>query len=76
LGGNQGTNALVVRWHLVIPSAGLELEVQPQLPDAELDATRSTGTVYWEGPVRVSGATNGEGYAELTGHATSLARRF
>jgi predicted secreted hydrolase len=59
-----------------VPSAGLDLRLSPLLADAEVDARPSTGTVYWEGPVRVSGSTAGEGYMELTGYASSLGGRL
>jgi predicted secreted hydrolase len=41
----------------------------PLMDDQELDARSSTGTLYWEGAVRLSGATAGRGYLELTGYA-------
>lgn len=47
-------------------------EVEPLLDDAELDSRTSTGTIYWEGPVRLrgpDGASAGRGYLELTGYA-------
>ena len=34
----------------------------PELADAELDARRSTGTIYWEGPVAVTGTVLGESW--------------
>lgn len=48
-----------------------ELELQPLLEDQELDTRASTGTVYWEGAVRVleNGRQIGRGYLELTGYA-------
>jgi len=61
---------------VAVPASGLDLEIRPEIPDSELDGTRSTGTVYWEGPVAVSGSATGEGYAELTGYAGSMAGRF
>jgi len=61
---------------VTVPSAGLDLETHPLIPDSELDARRSTGTVYWEGPVDVSGSVTGEGYVELTGYAASLSGRL
>lgn len=64
------------RWRVAVPGFSLDLDVRPEVADAELDARRSTGTIYWEGPVAVTGSTAGEGYAELTGYATSLAGRF
>jgi len=41
------------------------------MDDQELDARASTGTLYWEGAVRVAGvgAPGGRGYLELTGYA-------
>jgi predicted secreted hydrolase len=42
--------------------------LEPLLDDQELDARTSTGTIYWEGAVRISGASTGRGYLELTGY--------
>jgi predicted secreted hydrolase len=64
------------RWRLAVPSAVLDLEVTPMLAGAELRAARSTVTTYWEGPVAVTGSAVGEGYAELTGYAGTMAGRF
>jgi predicted secreted hydrolase len=63
-------------WRIRVPAESLDLTVAPLLPSAELDGRSSTGVVYWEGPVEVSGSRDGEGYAELTGYAGSLAGRF
>jgi predicted secreted hydrolase len=41
----------------------------PLMEDQELDARTSTGTLYWEGAVAISGASSGRGYLELTGYA-------
>jgi predicted secreted hydrolase len=52
-----------------------EFEVEPLMDDAELDSRASTGTIYWEGPVRVKSADGqhaGRGYLELTGYAGRL----
>jgi predicted secreted hydrolase len=45
--------------------------VTPLMDDQELDARASTGTLYWEGAVRVQGpgGATGRGYLELTGYA-------
>jgi predicted secreted hydrolase len=47
-------------------------EVEPVMDDAELDSRSSTGTIYWEGPVRLRSPANkapvGRGYLELTGY--------
>jgi predicted secreted hydrolase len=62
-----------VQWRVRV--GGQEFEVQPLLDDAELDSRSSTGTIYWEGPVRLlgdGGAPLGRGYLELTGYAGPL----
>ena len=45
--------------------------VEPLMDDQELDARASTGTLYWEGAVRVRDAAGrtGRGYLELTGYS-------
>ena len=50
------------------------LALEPLFDDQELDARASTGTVYWEGAVRVveAGREVGRGYLELTGYAGAL----
>ena len=62
------------RWNIELPRYGWNLELVPSLPDQELDTRASTGTIYWEGEVEVSGAVEGAvvtglGYVELTGYA-------
>jgi predicted secreted hydrolase len=52
------------RWRLSVPSAALRLEIEPRLPDQELDV----GTRYWEGAVTVTGSSAGHGYVELVGY--------
>ena len=42
--------------------------LEPLIDDQELDASTSTGTLYWEGAARISGAGAGRGYLELTGY--------
>ena len=64
------------RWRIAVPAHGLELDVRPLVADMELDMRETTGVVYWEGPVAVSGSHAGAGYAELVGYAGSLAGRF
>jgi predicted secreted hydrolase len=73
------------RWRVVIPAAGLDVQVEPWLEAQEVRAS----FVYWEGAVRVSGTSSqasepdgpgqtdpsgtlGHGYVELTGYASSM----
>ena len=57
-----------VAMRIEIEEASWQLE--PLMDDQELDSRLSTGTIYWEGAVRVSrdGRAVGRGYLELTGY--------
>lgn len=65
-----------VRLRLRVPAHGIEAEAVALARDCEIDGSASTGTVYWEGPVVLSGPVQGEGYLETTGRAGSLEARF
>ena len=61
-------------WTLRLPKQGLDLTIEPVLPDQELNTLQTTGVAYWEGDVRITGTRNGasvsgQGYVELTGYA-------
>jgi predicted secreted hydrolase len=63
-------------WRVTLPGRGWVLQVQPLLPDQELDGAFR----YWEGAVAVDGtaqgrAVSGRGYVELTGYAGRLPSR-
>ncbi|MEZ4570377.1 MAG: lipocalin family protein [Thermomicrobiales bacterium] len=63
-------------WTIEIPEYDLTLDLKPTLENQELDTTASTGTIYWEGEVVVTGQRgsdelDGLGYVELTGYADS-----
>ena len=53
-----------------VEANGQAYDLEPLMDDQELDARRSTGTIYWEGAVRAlqSGREAGRGYLELTGY--------
>ncbi|HET9700719.1 MAG TPA: carotenoid 1,2-hydratase [Burkholderiales bacterium] len=53
-----------------VRAGALEFLIEPLMDDQELDARRSTGTIYWEGAVRAlrDGRPIGRGYLELTGY--------
>jgi predicted secreted hydrolase len=68
-------------WIVEIPDLYVKLEVTPSIKDQELSGGESTGIIYWEGAVSLTGmnagkAVNGKGYVELTGYAHSLAGRL
>ena len=52
------------KWRLRIPSADLDLTIEPLLADQELDVSFR----YWEGAVRIAGSFRGRGYVEMTGY--------
>jgi predicted secreted hydrolase len=61
-------------WRIVVPQAGLDLQVTPVLEDQELVADDATGLTYWEGQSTVHGTRAGQpvrglAYVELTGYA-------
>jgi len=53
-----------------VSTGGEEWTLEPLMDDQELDSRASTGTIYWEGAVRVraGGREVGRGYLELTGY--------
>lgn len=53
-----------------VSAGGEEWTLEPLMDDQELDSRLSTGTIYWEGAVRVAsrGREVGRGYLELTGY--------
>jgi predicted secreted hydrolase len=57
-----------MRWRVVVPKHDLDLTVTPTFPEQEMDTRASTGIVYWEGSVRVTGTREGVGYVELTNY--------
>lgn len=64
-------------WRLRVPEAGLDLEIQPWIPDQE----NHLSFTYWEGAVKLTGTAGGtpvagNGYVELTGYAGSLAGQY
>ena len=66
-----------MRWRVVIPSEGIELEIVPFFPEQELDTRKSTRVTYWEGAVQVKGSyrkkpLQGLGYVEMVGYVGRL----
>ncbi len=64
-------------WEIEIPKLDLKINVEPHMPDQELNLSYS----YWEGAVKVTGqrAGNpilGNGYVELTGYSGSMGGEF
>lgn len=55
-----------VEWRLKLP-VGV-LEVKPFFPDAEFDSSETSSNIYWEGAVKATGSTSGEGFLELSGY--------
>lgn len=57
---------------LRVRAAGKVFRLEPLIDDQELDSRTSTGTIYWEGAVRLideaAGGEAGRGYLELTGY--------
>jgi predicted secreted hydrolase len=63
------------RWQLRVPSLGLDVDIQPRLPDQELN----TNPRYWEGAATIAGTragqkVGGRAYVELVGYAADRPR--
>lgn len=63
----------VLDWNIKLP-AGV-LKVQPFASNSEFDSGGTTGNVYWEGPVKVTGDLQGEGFLELSGYDRLSAKK-
>ncbi len=51
-------------WRVTLADRGLDARVTALNPEAWMDLS----VPYWEGPVRVSGSHDGQGYLEMTGY--------
>lgn len=77
----QSTARYPQRWHIVIPSRNLSLDIVPQLAGQELITSRSAQVTYWEGAVEITGTSHGhplrgQGYMELTGYAERISQKL
>ena len=63
-----------VRWRLTVFPLAIQLTVRANIFDQEMQTEATTGVIYWEGSVSITGAVGkyplkGAGYVELTGYA-------
>jgi predicted secreted hydrolase len=66
---SEATGAIYpMRWQVTVPRYGIDIMVNPVMQSQEMDTHASTGIVYWEGAVDVSGSHAGVGYVELTNY--------
>lgn len=66
---SEATGAVYpVAWQLKVPAHDIDIAVRPAVLEQEMDTRASTGIVYWEGAVEVSGNRAGLGYVELTNY--------
>lgn len=56
----------VVEWRIKLPSG--VFNVKPFFADSEFDSRATTSNIYWEGPVKVTGSSEGQGFLELSGY--------
>ena len=57
-----------IAWRVRVPSLELDLNVSALMPNQEMDTSASTGVIYWEGCVDITGSRAGRGYLEMTGY--------
>ena len=77
----RSRGAYPMKWRLRAPAIGLDVTVSPAFPDQELNTTKSTQVIYWEGAVRAEGTLSGRpahahGYVEMTGYAAPFRKRL
>ena len=70
-----------MKWRLRVPTIGLDVTVTPAFPDQELNTTKSTRVIYWEGATSAEGTTQdrrlrGRGYVEMTGYAEPFRKKL
>jgi predicted secreted hydrolase len=70
-----------MKWRLKVPTIGLDVTVTPAFPDQELDTTKSTRVIYWEGAASAEGtaqgrSATGQGYVEMTGYAEPFRKKL
>ena len=63
-----------IAWHIEVPAERITLDARAAIPDQELRTTETTGIIYWEGSIKVTGLdaqhqVHGSGYLEMTGYA-------
>ena len=70
-----------LRWHIAVPSLGIDGEVSTRLPNQEITGRTPRIPSYWEGAIIFQGSRNhgsqsGRGYLEMTGydHPIELSR--
>ncbi|MBF8299371.1 MAG: hypothetical protein HW397_420 [Dehalococcoidia bacterium] len=56
-------------WRLELKEASIDVTLTPVMEDAEFNATSTTFSRYWEGPVTVTGSQTGRGFVEMVGYA-------
>ncbi|VTU25729.1 putative secreted hydrolase [Variovorax sp. PBS-H4] len=56
----------IVEWDIKLPTG--VLNIKPFFADSEFDSGATTANVYWEGPVKVGGSRQGQGFLELSGY--------
>jgi predicted secreted hydrolase len=77
----RGKGVYPMKWRLGVPVLGVDVTVTPVLPDQELDTTKSTRVIYWEGAAIVAGTARGRpvtgrGYVEMTGYAEPFRKKL
>ncbi len=57
-----------IEWRVRVPKHDIDVNVVPVIENQEMDTRASTGIVYWEGAVDLTGSHTGDGFVELTNY--------
>ncbi len=55
-----------IGWEVSLPDYDIELNLQGVKPNSEFDARKSSYSLYWEGPVTVTGSHSGRAFLEVS----------
>lgn len=54
-----------IQWTITIPKHNIALNIDAFKSESEFDARKTSYSVYWEGPVKISGSHSGHGFMEI-----------
>ena len=58
-------------WALSIPGRKLALTAKPFVNACEFNGLETILKIYWEGPIQLTGTSQGVGFLELSGYGTA-----
>ena len=63
-------------WRIEIPEYGVDLQAKAVKANSEFDARKSSYSLYWEGPLAISGSHTGKAFLEVSKSSSAAAKQF